>query len=211
MIPTIRIYYPTDKSTYHFGKRPIILRTACSAGFNRSAVVREIIKRNIHPESVVYPQYGVFLGNYSNQAVGCVNTNLRDGFFEYFGCDKVPSIQATIFEALGHMPSLHEKVFYLPQYEQERYRDVIHDYYWNFDSTYQNVYVIVNEDKEIIKSLINQLRKTARTNVDLIVINLPDTICQPEESHVIPQSAHAYHNFVKKIKQYFSFEYTLNY
>ena len=151
------VYHPSPQSPYKFTKQPIILRTACTAGFNRSATVREYLKTKIHKFSVVHAQYGADYGDYHNDQIMCVNTTKPDGFYELFGCGKTPSIQASIFVALQHKLIDDNSLQVLDSHKNERYKNIILKTFWRIDPSMKNVFVIINENDETIKKLILEL------------------------------------------------------
>jgi hypothetical protein len=187
------------------------LRTACSAGFNRSATVRELISRNIHPNSTVYPQYGALYGNYNSDRIGCIVTNINDGFVELFGNYKCPSVQEIIFKEIGYRIQDDFDLQYINEKHHNRYRDNICQTFLKFDDTNKNVFVLVNEDETIIDNMINMLKShIGRNHIDLVIIRCPDIILYPNNNDIKPQSSVAYKTFINTMKLYFRFNYTFS-
>jgi hypothetical protein len=207
----INIFEPTPTSPYVFSANPITLRTACSAGFNRSATVRELISRNIHPHSIVYPQYGALYGDYNSDEIGCIVTNLKDGFIEVFGTLKSPSVQEIIFKDIGYKIQNHPELQYIKKNHHDRYRHNICQRFLNFDNSNKNVFVLINEDETVIDNTIKMLEEhLGKNHVDLVIIRCPDIILYPRDSNIKPQSSSAYRKFVSTVRSYFRFNYTFS-
>lgn len=200
------IYYPTIYTPYNFNpQEKIILRTACSAGVNRSATVRKIIKKNINPASIVYRQYGAHYGNYKNDRIVSISNGPRDGYYQLFGSDKCPSVQATIFLELGYVLPDNMGLQYLEEEHRKAYTEMILEKFWKFDPSLKNVFVLINEDDTVINNVIAQLNEI-NANIDLVIVKMTDTIYEPIDPNVKPQSKRAYEKFIELVKPYFSFD-----
>jgi len=208
----LRIYYPSSTNRYVIDtSKPILLKTCCSAGVNRSATVREFLKNHIHRDSVIVPQYGAYYGDFDMNPITNFETNNLDGFVELFGVRKSPSIQSIIFKELGY-----EKVpDFTPQFldmdnenHVTKYKEMIGKLLWNIDTTttttMPNIFVIINEDTSVIRTVITRLTEANR-DCDLVVIKERDTIYEPENG-IAKQSFDAYKIFVDKIESYFEFK-----
>lgn len=210
----IRIYEATPKNPYVFPSHPITLRTACSAGFNRSATVRELIRRNVHPNSVIFPQYGARYGHYDNPRIGCVSTKCRgynDQFHTVFGVRKVECIQEILFQKLGYTIRDVPEIQNINMQDHKEYRDLISNEYLNFDNSLYNVFVLINEDMTVIRNTIELLKRHVGENtLDLVIVKLDDTIWEPRRVYVLPQSEEAYREFISEVRQFFKFNYTFS-
>lgn len=194
------IYYPTPSNPYRFTRKPIILRTACTAGVNRSATIREFVKCHIHKNSIVYAPYGALYGDYEKTIIS-VNS-CRDGFYDLFGYDKTRSIQSQIFLQLGYTLYDNMELQYLEIRDYKSYRNIINDQYWTFDNTLKNVFILVNENQDVINSVIIKLKNEI---VDIVVLQIHDTIHRPQSANILPQSRDAYSAFIEAISVYFKF------
>ena len=55
----VNLIFPTNENPYIIDSNtPIIIRTVCYAGVNRSATIREILKQKNHKDSVIFSQLG---------------------------------------------------------------------------------------------------------------------------------------------------------
>lgn len=196
----MKIYKPTSKSPYKIPSRPITLRVACTAGINRSAVVREYLKTIIDPDSVVFPQHGIKRGDYGNKKITCQYTIKPDGFEKLFGCHKLDSIQVKIFSQLGYKRKKHLERQTLKNKDKAKYKAALIDNYWKFDEKYHNVFVLINKSSKIMKLTIKRLRDL-NVQVDLVILKLTDSIHHTGNKSIEPNSKQAYKLFVDKIKK----------
>lgn len=206
----LKIYRPTFSHPYTFSDGPIILRTACTAGVNRSATVREFVSMYINPDSKIFPQYGAEYGNYNNENIICVNVGAPDGFYDIFACDKSPSIQAILFSKLGYTLCENKDWQYLQPEHKILYKELILDYFWKLDLSIKNVFIIINENENVINAVIDQLQEqltkvdNVTENIDLVILEIPDIIYYPRNGYE-SQSKEAYSDFLMLVKQLLKF------
>lgn len=205
----IRVHKPTTQNPFIFGSQPLTLRTGCCFGFNTSSVALELIRRNINPTSVVYPQYGVHFGHYNAPGIACVNVNIPDEFNELFGRNKIPSIQQNIFELIGYKLADHKELQFLQERHRGKYTNILLSEYLDFKQEDKSTFVLINQDTEVVNNTIRLLQKHINTTpLDLVLVDLPDTIWKPKDSKIVPQSVESYRIFLRELKQYFNFTYT---
>jgi len=192
--------------------------------------------RNIHPNSIVYPQYGAQFGgaqstsisqeksgNYIYDKIACINTSARctrsfcetlcqqDGFIELFGNYKSPSIQESIFREIGYDIEDHAELQYIDQRHHAKYKNILCNTYLKFNSRYKNVFVLINNNQDVIDDTINLLKNHIENNyVDLVIVKCDDTIIHPIDRNIKAQSLEAYIQFVEMIRPYFRFTYTFS-
>ena len=164
---SVNIIYPTIEKPYVLPTKPIILRVACAAGINRSAVVRQLLMGKIHPDSRVYPQFGAYRGdlNENNKYIYGYYLNTRDGFYDIFGVDKTANLQSIIFQKLGYenpADNLEREALPIKQLlkheDVQQYQTYLEKFYWKtehtegfgieFDSQMEynkNIFVLINE------------------------------------------------------------------
>jgi hypothetical protein len=204
----MNIIEPTVNKPYVIHKKiPIILRTACTAGINRSATVREYIKNNTHDKSVVLQQYGAKQGDYDNDEIFHITFG-KDGFSELFGTDKQQNIQSAIFSELGYpLIGDYDKQI-LKKEHTTNYKNAITNFYWSVKvyglNHKKNIFVLVNEDQNTIDLVIKRLKDTNET-VDLVILRIADTIRKPLDNNIKPQSKEAYEQFINIVKKYIVF------
>ena len=208
----INIVKPTPDQPYIINnKDPIILRVACSAGINRSACVREYLSKRMHPDSIIYPQYGAHFSDYENDQIIIHQISHGDGFVELFETNKVPNIQYSIFQKLGTpcsgiIEDTH-KEYHLDMdqtHHIEKYKNELYDTFWNIEHEgKKNIFILINEHQKTIDTVIQRLSDTGKS-VDLVIINVIDTIYRPTSEHIKPQSYEAYCSFVHEISKYFN-------
>lgn len=199
----VDLIFPTHEKPYIIdSKTPIILRTACYAGVNRSATIREILKQKIHKDSVIFPQYGAYYGNYNYDDIVCISTKQRDGFYEVFETDKSPSIQGLIFSQLGYTPlETMEEQQYLERSHHKSYKTFIQEQYWTEPKLLKSVFILSLTDPDIVSNVFHQLQES-NISCDLVVLSLNDTIFKPSDPDIKPQSKEAYLEFIKIVNQY---------
>ena len=201
----INVFEPTIESPYIIDTMgSAIFRIACSAGVNRSTTAREYIKSKVSTSNMFHRPYGADYGNYNNSEIICVRATESDGFTELFGHDKPPSIQALIFDQLNYPISNHLALQKLMLVDRDEYKNIILDYYWNLEPGHKNIFIIINDDKNVIENVQNELLKTNRS-VDLVVLNIPDIIYYPIDPNIKPQSLEAYQYFIQIASQLFKF------
>lgn len=222
---SINIIYPTIEKPYVLPTEPIILRVACAAGINRSAVVRQLLIDKIHVDSRVYPQFGAYRGDFNenNKYICGYYLDTRDGFYDVFGVNKTANLQSIIFQKLGYekpIDNISREALAIRQFlehnDVSQYQDYLEKFYWRtghiegfgieFDTSVErnkNVFVLVNEYGETRNLVIKRLIE-AEENVDLVILSIPDTIENPESDDVEPQSKKAYQLFIDKISGYFA-------
>ncbi len=204
----MNIFEPTIDKPYVINtKTPIILRTACSAGINRSATVREYIKNNIHDKSVILQQYGAEFADYNNKNI--LNITLgKDGFNDLFGIDKQKNIQCVIFNQLGYPEIGEYSTQVLKEEHRKDYKNIMVNYFWSvkmYDIRYKkNIFILVNENQDVIDLVIKRLSEI-KENVDLVILRIPDIIRNGRNKNIKPQSKEAYEHFVNVIKKYITF------
>ena len=203
----LSIYYPSISNPYKFDLTvPVILRTACSAGVNRSATVRELLKGKLCTGSICFPQYGADDGNYQNQLIISTSTRQTDGFCEIFLTDKCLSVQSILFEMCGYtlLGGMEPQV--LKKSHHDLYKDHILKYFWTSCQgiNMKNIFVIINTDKVIIQNVIDQLKEINMT-CDLVILELEDIIYWPINTNIKPQSKAAYEEFIKMVKMLLHF------
>ncbi|QKF94841.1 hypothetical protein QKU48_gp1383 [Fadolivirus algeromassiliense] len=202
----IKIHEPTKENPYRINKsEKIILRTACSAGVNRSAVVREILKRNISNDSIIYPQHGADYGDHDRNKIMCAKTDVPDGFNEIFGCKKSRNVQETLYEKMGHDEPEEAQLKVLANDYREEYTRLIKDHYWSIDTKFKNVFVVINNDEPVIDLVIKRLSEL-NVDIDLVILRLPDTIYYTDNPKIKSQSVEAYNQFIELVNPLFKFE-----
>jgi hypothetical protein len=181
---------------------------ACSAGVNRSAVVREYLRRYMDDNCKIYLQYGAKDGDPdANVIMAYDTTSKKDGFCSVFGKTKEKNFQKHMFEILGYNDS-GSKIT-LQEKDKQKYRILLNHHYWNIEPMKHNIFVIVNERDSVIELVKKRLLEVSKP-VDLVVIKLKDTIYEP--NYNIPaQSEIAYKLFIEKIAPLFEFEALLSY
>ena len=218
----INTFEPTIKSPYVINTTgSAVFRIACSAGVNRSTTIREYIKSKVSKSNIFYQPYGAQYGNYNNSEIICIRTTESDGFAELFGHDKPPSIQASIFDQLNYPVSNHLALQKLNDVDKNKYKNIIMDYWnlfqecdripgkefshkGNIEPKSKNIFIIINDDKNVIENVRNELSKTNKS-VDLVILNIPDIIYYPIDSKIKPQSLEAYQYFIQIASQLFEF------
>lgn len=203
----ISIYEPLCSNPYTINtSEPITLRTACTAGVNRSATVREYIKSKISQDSFIFPQYGAFYGDYDNKDVVTFYVNEKDGFNEFFGLHKTQSMQAHIFKHLKYEQLKDFEIQKLNDHDKTLYKNMIVEQYWKCNNiiTNKNIFVIINDDQKVIDIVHKRLEET-NIPVDLVILRVPDIIFEPTNPLIKPQSVEAYREFVSMISGYFHF------
>lgn len=196
----MNIFYPTINKPYKIEtKKPIVLKTACMAGINRSATTREWLKTKINQNSIIYNQYGAYYGDYHNSDIVAFAVNKEDGFNSVFGTSKQPNVQTILFKFLGYS----EKQDFVPNTlkpeDKDKYRKLILKNYWLKEYDIPQVYVLINEHETIINKFINQMKKYNYKG-DLVILNLEDTIYKPQNG-IKPQSEEAYRLFISKLEK----------
>lgn len=217
---SVNIFYPTKENPYCLPSEPVILRTACAAGINRSAVVRQLLKEKLHPASRVYSQFGAYRGDYNddNKYIYAYHIDIRDGFYECFGVDKAPNLQSIIFKNMGYeKPTSNYKleanaiVHLLDSEHVNEYQANLEKYYWRTTNIpdelkivfSKNIFVLINEWDTTQNLVIKRLTE-AGEDVDLVILAKSDTIESPIDTKIEPQSKLAYQLFIDDIKQYFA-------
>jgi hypothetical protein len=204
----MNIFEPSVHKPYVINKNfPIILRTACSAGVNRSATVREHIKNNTHDKSVILQQYGAEHGDYDNDEILHITFG-KDGFNELFGTDKQQNIQAAIFKEFGYPDIKNYSKQILKKEHVPDYKNAIQKYYWSVKfyglNHKKNIFVLINENENIINLVIKRL-KEVNENVDLVILRIPDIIRHPLNENIISQTKEAYIEFIDIVKKHIVF------
>lgn len=202
------IYYPSHSSKYPIPKdKPILLKTACTAGVNRSATVRQFIKNQIHLDSIVLPQYGAFYGDFDANPITNFETNEPDGFTELFGTNKSPSMQSILFKRIGYdsVPDfIPQELDMHNEKHVTLYKESLLVDFWNVETTYPSIFILINESEEVIECVIKRLTDSPYP-CDLVILKEKDIIYEPTEVGVVAQSRRAYELFVEKIAPYFEF------
>ena len=232
---SIAVYNPTKKNPYVFGNKPICLRTACSAGINRSATVREYIKKQLHPDSYCYPQFGAVFGDQDHSKITGYIFHKLDGFYHLFGTPKCQNLQSIIMAKLGYKVQLddgtvddsaEELDFCIRQrldmgnsMHLNQYCYYLENFFWKTKTDQKEIDFGVEGNKDLSNKnvfvIINENVETINKvylrlaasyeDVDLVVIREDDTIYNSHPD-VEPQSLLAYETFVSRIRHYFSFE-----
>ncbi len=202
----MNIFEPSIEKPYVINtKAPIILRTACSAGINRSATVREYVRHKIHNKSVVLQQYGAEFADYDNKKI--LNITLgKDGFSDLFGFDKQKNIQCVIFSQLGYPTIGDYSTQVLKEEHRKDYKNILINYFWTVKiygtNHKKNIFILINENQDVIDLVIKRLYET-KEDVDLVILRIPDII--RDVRHVKSQSKEAYQQFVNVVKKYIIF------
>lgn len=200
---SINIIYPNVPNPYKIHTDvPIILRTACSAGVNRSAVVREYIKNNVHKESTIYPQYGAEYGDYDNYKI-VIHTISNDGFYDMFQNNKNSNVQMVIAEQLGY--SIMDKLI-IEEEHREDYKNKLIKTFWSTtpNNNIKNIFILINEDQRIIDLVIKRL-KEVNEDVDLVILKISDVIYYTQSKTIVSQSVEAYKSFIHLVKYFITF------
>ena len=83
---------------------------------------------------------------------------------------------------------------------------MIFEYYWTVDTKHKNVFIVINEYREIVDRIIKRLTDhNKEIKVDLVILKLPDTIFRPPSDEIQPQSIEAYKYFISNIVPLFEF------
>jgi hypothetical protein len=196
----MQIYYPTPKHPFVMPMSNVSLRIACSAGINRSATVREFLAMNMYDNCDIYYQYGAKYGDGDAKAIYAHDTTGYDGFCEVFDLRKKPNIQKVLFEMLGHT---FDKKATLPESSREKYKQLLNKHFWNIKPLEHNIFIIINDKQSVVDLVIKRLAELGE-DVDLIVINLKDSIYDPPTG-IKAQSKEAYDEFLDKIEPLFVF------
>lgn len=207
----LTVINPTFEKPYVIDQlNPIILRVACSAGINRSAITRQYIKNNIHKGSIVFPQYGAQHGDYENGKIVCHQLfNLNDGFNELFGVAKCHNMQTIIFKQLGYeVIANNYKGVVLDEDHRQQYAKQLIKLFWSTKDSgvdYKNVFVLLNESEDVINLVIKRLEQMDE-KVDLVVLKVADTIYNPIIEGIKPDSLESYEYFLNIVKKFIVFE-----
>lgn len=200
----LTVIKPSSQNPYVIDpNNPIILRVACRAGVNRSAITRQYIKNNIHPHSVVFPQYGAYCGDYESGKIGNYQKITNDGFNEVFGVSKCINMQGIIFKQLGYGDvTEYNKGVILDEDHRQIYAKQIIKLFWSTKDSnvgYKNIFVLINEDKEII-NLVKKRLEQMDEEVELIIMKIEDTIYKPVVEGILPNSKESYQYFLDIVK-----------
>ncbi len=76
--------------------------------------------------------------------------------------------------------------------------------FWNIKTDLKNVFVLINENDDVINTVIKRLAE-ANYLCDLVIIKEIDTIYKPNNDNIVSQSIDAYKIFLNNIKLYFEF------
>lgn len=201
-INNVKIYEPSVSHPYIINrKETIVLKTACSAGVNRSATVREYVMSNISKNSVVYSQYGALHGDYDNKEIVTFTISNQDSFQQLFGCPKVQNIQTMIFDQLGYARANHFGKIILDEKHKSIYKDMIIKQYWkSHNENYKNIFILINEEESVIELVYKRLSEL-NDPVDFVILRVPDIIYTPVDIKISPQSLDAYKSFLDIIKK----------
>ncbi len=204
----VTIYEPTPNNPYLIDKQtPLILRTACTAGINRSATVREYICPNIPKNSLIFPQYGAEYGDYGNKDIQ-YHTLHSDGFIELFDKEKEINIQTSIFNNLGYQKIGDDSVQILDEKHREVYKETIKQQFWtvknHMTQDNKNVFILINENETVINLVLKRLIKI-NESVDYVILRIPDVIYTPANNKVKSQSVEAYKGFINIVKNLIEF------
>ena len=205
-INTVKLFEPSSDNPYVISKQdPIILRTACSAGVNRSATVREYIKYNAHLNSIIYPQYGACYGDYDNDEIVTFTIINNDGFQQIFNTNKCQNMQTIIFDQLNYTRPEDFIPNTLKHEHKQIYKEFMVKQYWsNNNKIYKNIFILINEDEEVIK-LVHKRLSEINDLVDFVILRLPDIIFEPIDNTIVSQSREAYQEFINAIKHLIQF------
>jgi len=201
----VNVYEPTTQNPYIINEKiPLILRTACTAGVNRSATVREYITPHIPIDSSICAQYGAEYGDYENKVIQ-YHTSHNDGFNELFGKEKATNVQALIFiNALGYPKLKDDSVQILDEHHRYIYTDIIRNTFWTVKDEItpqnKNVFILINENEDVIKLVLKRLTEVGEP-VDYVVLRVPDVIHTPSNKKIKSQSIEAYKEFIEIIKK----------
>ena len=200
---SVTIFEPNVPNPYYIPTDiPVVLRTACSAGVNRSATVRECVKNNIHPDSIIYPQYGAEYADFDNNKIIIHNIE-NDGFYNLFGENKVPNIQMNIAKEIyseSYNPTLTHTIL---EKDRTAYKNMLIQKFWITNLQIKNIFIIINEDQRVIDLTIKRLNES-NEHVDLIILRIPDVIYYTH-NNIKRQSKEAYESFIRLINYFIKY------